>query len=395
MILDDGREPIHLAAEETGAGAPFPLSRDRRPGLISVIVPTFNRLAMLQELLSSLEDQDWRPIQIVVVDDGSDDGTLNALRARSFRGGIDVVILRQENRGPAAARNRGLSAANGEFVYFVDSDDLVLPHGLSALAISLQNSSKPYCLARVRNVDGLCNALADLTATVPRVDETGIVGSCWPIHAALYRREVLQRAGPFNEWLRRGEDAELLWRVLATSGPGLQIDEYVALRRFHSAGRISDDATPLDLGSSVYRMISCFLPWAEAHGALHPKVAMRTFRLLSIAMARLHAAGDMQLLQGMARLGERLEKTGTKSFLFRFMLSFKSPQIFGIVVWVLHRCRDVRNNGAVLVALVRGGARRIRRRILTLSSSIDPSAQTEVRAHAVSAGWRPGPPRLE
>jgi len=394
MKLEDGSEPVHLTAEDADVGASFPSNCDRSPGLISVIIPTFNRLAMLLELLSSLEAQNWRSIQVIVVDDGSDDGTLDALMARSFRSGIEVVFLRQENCGPAAARNKGLSAAKGEFIYFVDSDDLVLPDGLSALAISLQNSSEPYCLARIKNVDRLCNALVDLTSTIPRVDVVAIVGSCWPIHAALYRREVLRRAGPFNESLRWGEDAELLWRILATSGPGLQIDEYVALRRFHTEGRISDDPTPFNLGSTVYRMISCFLPWAEANGVLRPKVATRTLRLLSIAMVRLRTAGDSDLLEGMTRLGDQLEKSGARSPFYRLTLTFKSPQIFGVIAWVLHRGRDIRNNGLVLLALLREAARRIRRRVLAMFSRKGSSARMEVSVHPISAGWRSGRPGI-
>ena len=59
---------------------------------------------------------------------------------------------------------------------------------------------------------------------------------------------VLERAGPFNEALTRGEDSEMTWRILSTSGPGLQIDRYIALRRCHTDGRISDDATPRSVG---------------------------------------------------------------------------------------------------------------------------------------------------
>lgn len=323
-------------------------------GLISVVIPTFNRLEMLQELLFSLENQRWRPLQIIVVDDGSDDGTVEALRVRPFRRGIDLVCLRQESRGPAAARNKGLSAARGEFVYFVDSDDLVLPGGLSALAFALENSRQPYCLARTRNVDRCCNPLADLTSAVPRVDAAGIVASCWPIHAALYRREALLRAGPFNESLRRGEDTELVWRILAVNGPGLQIDDCVALRRIHGEGRISDDPTPLKLGSTVYRMASCFVPWAEANGVLRPKVAARTLGLLSIAMARLRAAGDLGLADGVARLGDRLESRGARLPLhFRLTLALRSRLLFGAIVWILHRGRDLRNNAFVHWALLR------------------------------------------
>ena len=88
--------------------------------LISCIVPVFNGERYLAETLDSVMGQSYRPLEIILVDDGSTDGTA----AIAERYGERVTHLRQENAGPAAARNFGLGAATGQFVAFLDADDL-------------------------------------------------------------------------------------------------------------------------------------------------------------------------------------------------------------------------------------------------------------------------------
>ncbi|MEM9557016.1 MAG: glycosyltransferase family 2 protein [Acidobacteriota bacterium] len=97
----------------------------------SVIVPTFERLDVLPEVLHALEAQDEAPpFEIVVVDDGSADGTTEFLDAREFR--LPARVLRQENAGPAAARNRGVEAARGEIVAFLGDDTVPAPNWLAS-----------------------------------------------------------------------------------------------------------------------------------------------------------------------------------------------------------------------------------------------------------------------
>ena len=87
--------------------------------LVSVILPVHDGAGFLPGALSVIRIQDYRPLQIIVVDDGSRDET-----ARIAERSSDVLVLRLErNRGPAAARNAGLSRAEGEFVAFLDVDD--------------------------------------------------------------------------------------------------------------------------------------------------------------------------------------------------------------------------------------------------------------------------------
>src|SRR5215468_9302617 len=94
--------------------------------LISCIVPVFNGERYVREALDSILAQTHRPLEIIVADDGSTDGSANVVAA--FRDG--VRYLRQSNQGPSSARNLGIRAALGDFIAFLDADDLWHPQKL-------------------------------------------------------------------------------------------------------------------------------------------------------------------------------------------------------------------------------------------------------------------------
>src|ERR1700758_2302401 len=88
--------------------------------LVSVIIPTFNRVHLLPQALGSVFAQNYRPIEVIVVDDGSTDGTSDLL----LRDWPQVVRIRQPQRGVSAARNTGIARSSGSFLAFLDSDNL-------------------------------------------------------------------------------------------------------------------------------------------------------------------------------------------------------------------------------------------------------------------------------
>ncbi len=95
--------------------------------LVTVIIPTYNRGWIIQEAIDSVLAQDFNDYELIVVDDGSDDNTLEILETY----GKAIAVLHQSNRGVSAARNRGIDEATGRLIAFLDSDDLWLPEKLS------------------------------------------------------------------------------------------------------------------------------------------------------------------------------------------------------------------------------------------------------------------------
>ena len=103
--------------------------------LISVIIPAFNAERWIGEAIASVLDQTWRDLEVVVVDDGSNDGTVAAVRMFNDP---RIVMFRQENRGQSAALNRGVAEARGEFIKFLDADDWLNPGHLAAMHAVLE-----------------------------------------------------------------------------------------------------------------------------------------------------------------------------------------------------------------------------------------------------------------
>lgn len=263
--------------------------------LVSVIVPTFNRIDLLRELLESLRLQSWRPLEVIVVDDGSTEDSIGSLAGLwDSEEGLDLHILHQPNRGPAAARNRGLAAARGDYLYFIDSDDLVEPGGISLMVESLESSGAPYCVAQVRSVDREGRRLPRNDGNLSRIDHDAILGSRWAIHAALYRKAVFDKAGLFDESLWMGEDSELRWRIVASNDPGISLDSVVAVFRRHGTGQVTDQVTLERMGQTMVESIEVFRRWAEPRGLVTAPVARSAAALLAIAAIRLGSAGDWE-----------------------------------------------------------------------------------------------------
>jgi glycosyltransferase involved in cell wall biosynthesis len=95
--------------------------------LVSVIIPTYNRACLLKEAIGSVQEQVFSDFELIVVDDGSTDNTAQLLQSYA-----NIQVVKQDHRGVSAARNAGIAQAFGQFLAFLDSDDLWLPEKLSA-----------------------------------------------------------------------------------------------------------------------------------------------------------------------------------------------------------------------------------------------------------------------
>ena len=103
------------------------MKKKQKNPLVSVIIPTYNRGWILKEAIDSVLAQDYKDFELIVVDDGSSDNTREILDSY----GRDLIVLRQANKGVSAARNRGIAAADGQLIAFLDSDDIWRPRKLS------------------------------------------------------------------------------------------------------------------------------------------------------------------------------------------------------------------------------------------------------------------------
>src|SRR6267143_7088888 len=115
--------------------------------LVSAIIPTYNREAVVTHAVESILNQTYSHIEVIVVDDGSTDGT----QERLLKYGSRITVIAQKNAGPAAARNRGIRASRGQLIAFLDSDDLWLPNKLERQISLMQKvgTAVPCCLCNI------------------------------------------------------------------------------------------------------------------------------------------------------------------------------------------------------------------------------------------------------
>jgi glycosyltransferase involved in cell wall biosynthesis len=206
------------------------------PKLVSCIVPAYNAERWLSEALGSVLDQTYRPVEAIVVDDGSTDRTFDIVASFGDR----VVGLRQLNAGPALALNHGIRASRGEFLAFLDADDL-WPSGKLELQVARLREAPELaaCYGLVQNfwVDGL--KIEEESLRGHRILEPipGLVTG-----TLLARRSTFARVGLFED---RRHAYALAWamRLRDRDLPHEVIDEVLLRRRYHE-GNMSRDGGP-------------------------------------------------------------------------------------------------------------------------------------------------------
>jgi glycosyltransferase involved in cell wall biosynthesis len=220
---------------------------------VSVVIPTFNRATLVCEAIDSVLGQAITCLEVIVVDDGSTDGTGEIIRSRY---GERIRYLCQPNTGRSVARNRGIGAASGQYLLFLDSDDLLLPRALERESAYLD--ARPdvdvvytdgyFCDADGQNLSRIASArpvhrpeniLEDLVTS-------NVILAC---HSAMVRRAALDTVGPpyFDPELRGTEDADLWVRLAAHGCTFAYLDVLTCRYRIHAS-----NASRYDPSSPAY-----------------------------------------------------------------------------------------------------------------------------------------------
>jgi glycosyltransferase involved in cell wall biosynthesis len=201
---------------------------------ISVIIPTFNRAALIGETLESVLSQTRRADEILVVDDGSTDNTERVVK----KFGPPIRYIHQKNQFLGAARNTGLRSSGGSYLLFLDSDDLLLPNAIEWLEGALQdNRGATLAYGRARLFTTGRAAFAD-DLRVPETDadlpELLVGNFIRSAGCALIRRSALDQVGLWDKALRGVEDWDM-WIRLAGVGRFIRLAHDTLLYRLHSA----------------------------------------------------------------------------------------------------------------------------------------------------------------
>jgi len=195
----------------------------RQKPLVSVVTAVYNGEDFLEEALQSLFAQDYEPFESIVVDDGSSD------RSGDIAQSFPVRYVRQENAGAAAARNVGIGLATGQYVTFLDADDVLPPNKLTLQASHLMDNPNVGCVVGRQEIrfEGV-EPPEWLKHDPVYGDVEGI-----PLLAAMLTREALETVGGFDPTFGFAEDRDLFVRLREAGIEIAVLAEIVLYRRFH------------------------------------------------------------------------------------------------------------------------------------------------------------------
>lgn len=283
-----------------------------QPGLVTVVIPTFNRADIVGRAIESALGQTYRDVEVVVVDDGSSDGTRAVVESYGSR----VRYLYQKNAGVTAARNLGISKARGEFLAFLDSDDLWKPWRIESQVAALrrypeaglawtdmtavERSGGTICARylrtmytaharvkiedRMRQVDtlgSLCDFVpVDLASTPVRMGDLFseiLLGNLLHTSTVLVRRAWVERVGGFDPtFVRAGEDYEFYVR-LCSLGPVILIDAPSTLYCVGAPDQLTRPSMLLEIARNNLRTIEKWVPHAGRHLTISRRIVRERF----------------------------------------------------------------------------------------------------------------------
>lgn len=257
-------------------------------GLVSVILPVFRRPELLHQALRSVLDQTYPKVEIIVVDDASGEAYVSQYELPPQARFIQLPV----NGGPAAARNAGIAAARGEFIAFLDSDDIWLPEKLArqvAVLDAMPGMGLTHC--RFERVDGDLNVLPERRRAPGAGDDDFVTLLYRNIiqtpSTVLLRSELVQGGEGFDPSLRYAEDRDL-WLRLALEHRFHACGDLLVRYRVHPE-QLTDGSRRLGNLEVEARLAEKWLGWVEAHAPRFRndarKAACRALRLLAKALS--------------------------------------------------------------------------------------------------------------
>jgi len=301
-------------------------SRDRNP-TVSVVIPAYNTASYIAETLDSVFGQTFKDYEVIVVNDGSPDTPEFETALAPYQDRL--IYLKQENRGPGAARNLGIRRARGEFVAFLDGDDVWEPTYLERQLGMFRERpflDLVYCDTRYfggspavgKTFMEQHSLAAEVTFQTLVPHQCGMLTSC-----VLARKRAVVEAGLFGERFLRAEDRDL-WLRLAHRGGKLAYQRVVlARRRIHPGGLTVHRARMNEDEVGVLKNLLRELPLNDSDKALVQDEIMKQETEILIAEGKRHViAGDHKGAAGCFDKSRellrrtRLERKGTGSMRF-------------------------------------------------------------------------------
>ncbi|WP_018077009.1 glycosyltransferase family 2 protein [Thiobacillus denitrificans] len=209
------------------------------PALISVVMPCHNAAPYVEEAIASVLQQTYPQVELVVVDDGSTDGSADIVERLAIAHPGRVTVQHQTNSGPYAARNQGLAHARGNFVAFLDADDTWHPDALKQLHAALTDTLADVAYCGWQNVgEAAANTQPYVPPNYAETDAAALfLQACpWPINGVLLRRQLVDTLRGFSERRPTAMDYDLWLRMLVQQPTVVRVPEVLAYYRRYPRG---------------------------------------------------------------------------------------------------------------------------------------------------------------
>lgn len=211
---------------------------------VSVIIPTHNRLKMLKEALGSVFQQDFEgKIEVIVVDDNSQDGTPEIL-AKDYPE-IKLISI-PENVGAYRARNQGLANAQGNYIAFLDSDDLWEVNYLKSQISAFKDREKCFAISAIKIINTVDQSTRisyqkpELKRFISAIHQLLVSSSFIATSSVVFPRSVFEDIGSFDETFRVGSDREFYLRCLLSNYEPIWTEKPLAIWRVHDQGQLTN-----------------------------------------------------------------------------------------------------------------------------------------------------------
>lgn len=233
----------------------------REKDLISVVIPTYNRASLLRDALFSVYQQSHRPIELIVVDDGSTDNTEEIVTDFKNENGdstFSLIYEYQTNAGGNVARNKGIGLATAEYIAFLDSDDLWMPLKLDKQLTQIKgfdNIGAVYCGLVELNMEtpGVIDVINRMFPQGNIHNQLLVRDVTAPTSTYLIRKTAFEKVGFFNEILQARQDWEM-WIRISNNFLIMAVPENLVYYRKHNGERtISNPLRELNANNYIFR----------------------------------------------------------------------------------------------------------------------------------------------
>lgn len=270
---------------------------ESRPGLVTTILPVYNRAAMLRESAATVLAQTYRNLELIIVDDGSTDDTGTVADGLAAEHPDIVRVIHQRNAGVGPAREAGRQAARGEFIQHLDSDDLLYPRKFEMQVAGLQahpecGASYGWTRAHLHDGELLQKPERRTGERIETMFPAMLRSRWWQTTTPLYRASVIHRAGAWLA-LRNEEDWEYDARIAALGVRLHYCEDWVSEMRHHRLGRLSDFGMAPDVLRDRARAHALILDHARRAGIVADQKEMKHFARELFLLAR--QCGDASL----------------------------------------------------------------------------------------------------